>query len=374
MKIRHEQTGCPAPPAASLIEVQAARPGPLSLSAEKSAVSCQYKDNSVTSPKKVQYIKGLRRGAKPLKDSPISVVACHNQSWTLKLWRKNTPGHDLNIPFTCRTWRHEGPCREFKGAQDYVRISEGLKKFDSWVYIVLTWPTRKGNRDNVYKSIGRKTESFRRWIHRNYARPGESLEYVFLGEQHRDGWPHINLLIHLPLFNISAEHDWKALRRKVRRHAMSCGFGKVFWLEPMKNREAMAAYFVKLCHEVSKMDQAPMKAPLKFQRLRYSKGLLAPVHKDSEWTGEMLQLEVDRVEKMVSPRMMEDSVRNTILEESKERCARVHYENSAMQKEFIDSTQARYDHAAGEFLKPVIKMPGKERLPLASHPKIKKTA
>lgn len=328
MEIRHKGTGSSAPPTVCLESDSATRPGPISLCAEKTALSCQYKDRSFNEVEKLHFSRSEKRGEKPLPDAPISVIACYNQSWTLKLWKKSGEGHDLNIPFTCGTWRHGGACRMFKGAQDFSRIKTALDKKSGWVYMVLTWPTRKGSRDKVYEKLGRCFQHMRQWIKRNYSEPGEKLEYIFLAEQHRDGWPHVNVLIHLPEFQKAAENNWKALRRKVRRHAMATGFGKVFWLEPVRSDEAIAGYFVKLCQEVSKTLQAPMKAPMKFRRLRSSQGLLPPVNKDSDYTGELMQMELDVAEKMISPRLLKAAVERTEREMRREKIMIKSYEEA----------------------------------------------
>lgn len=311
--------GSEAQPGAVLVESRERTPGSLSIvdnspaaagdigAFEKSAVSCQYKDNSFTSSENctpVGTYADEKHGAKPVDNSPVSVKACHNKAWTLKLWKKSNPADQINVPFTCRTWRHEGPCQRFKGAQDFVRMKEGLFKHEGWVYMVLTYEDRRGSVANAYRKIGRQFQHFRQWIQRNYAAAGETLQYIALIEQHRDGYPHVNVLVHCRRFVDEALKDWQKLRKRVRRHAMATGFGKVFYLAPMKNQEAMAAYFVKLCGEVSKMSQAPMKAPSKFQRFRSSNGLLPPIRKDPEYTGELVQVPADIAKRMPAHRPM----------------------------------------------------------------------
>jgi hypothetical protein len=299
-----KEYGSDARPGAVSVEEPGTCPAPLLMrESELSALSCQYKDNSDTRSKICRAEKGKKHGAEPLENSPVSVVACHNQSWTLKIWKKDDPMEQLNIPFTCRTWRHDGPCRQFKGAQDFVRIREGLQKFTGWVYIVLTYEDRRGSPAAAYKKIADQFENLRRWITRNYCAPGERLQYVALIEQHKDGFPHVNVLLHSTELVRAANDSWKKLRRKIRPRAMATGFGKVFWLEPVRSAEAISGYFVKLCGEVAKMSQAPMKAPSKFRRMRSSKGLLPPVRKDPEYTGELVRLEANKVRHMISYRI-----------------------------------------------------------------------
>lgn len=328
------KSGSDARPGAVLIEAPDASPEPLSMrDFEKSALSCQYKDNSFTQPKICRVKSGKFHGGKPVDNSPDSVKACYNKAWSLKLWKKGNPMEHINIPFTCRTWRHEGPCRQFKGAQDFVRIRDGLKKFDGWVYIVLTYEDRRLSVEKIYKRIVEQFQNFKQWIRRNYCAPGERLQYVTLIEQHKDGYPHINVLMHSSKFVQAAGESWRKLRRKVRAHAMSTGFGKVFWLEPVRNDDAISGYFVKLCGEVTKMNQAPMKAPQKFRRLRASRGLLPPVNKDPEYTGELVKLELDKVSHMISYRQALANELARLEENDKERRAIRWYEAIEMLKD-----------------------------------------
>lgn len=338
--------GSEARPGAVLVEGPAAPPAPLLLDPdpatdpmrpiEKSALSCQYKDKSFTYPQNCTpagTYAGEKHGAKPVDNSPRSVVACHNKAWSLKLWKKSAPAEQINVPFTCRTWRHEGPCQKFKGAQDFVRIREGLQKYDGWVYIVLTYEDRRGSVDNIYRKIGRQLQHFRQWIQRNYAAAGEKVQYIALIEQHRDGFPHVNLLVHTRQFVNEAADNWKKLRRRVKRHATATGFGKIFWLQPMRDKEAMSAYFVKLCGEVSKMNQAPLKAPSNFRRLRSSVGLLPPVNKDPEMTGELLKVGVELAERMPAHRILLAAELLRIEENDKERRALRWYDAIEMLKD-----------------------------------------
>lgn len=332
-----EKNGSDARPGAVIVEGPDASPGLRNTGgSETSALSCQYKDNSDTKSENCTFKKGYGErfhGGKPVDNSPTSVVACHNKSWTLKLWKKSTPAEQINIPFTCRTWRHEGPCRQFKGAQDFVRIREGLQKHDGWVYIVLTFEDRRGNLDSIYRRIADKFENLRRWISRNYASPGERLQYIALVEQHRDGFPHVNILIHCRRFVDAAAENWRKLRQKVRRRAMGAGFGKVFWLEPVRNEEAISGYFVKLCGEVAKMNQAPMKAPSRFRRLRSSAGLLPPVRKNLDYTGELVKLEVEIVQHQSAYSLLLKEELALVEEHDKERRALKWYESLEMLKD-----------------------------------------
>lgn len=226
---------------------------------------------------------------------PKYVKACAAQAWTLIL-HNTTTGEITILPFRCRSWRHEGECRRRKGAQDFVRIREALKKRPAWVYMVLT-EKRRGSKREAYKRIWRKWQSLRQWIQRSFK--GGKLEYIALVEQHKDGWPHVNILVYLPAFVAAAQADWQTLRRKVNKAAIRCGFGLHFWLEPVRSNAAIAGYFVKLCHEVAKITQSPVEAPRRFRRLRASRGLLPPVHKNPDLTGMLATKPKEEIENLI---------------------------------------------------------------------------
>jgi hypothetical protein len=305
------------------------------ISSPAEPATCQYKNNSDKKPQnstpKHGYITACgdsKHGTKPDFDAPVSVQACYHKSWTIRLWKKTDVTDQQNVRFTCRSWRHAGPCQEFKGRQDFARIKAGLEKFDGWVYITLTYAHRRKNVQAVYTKIADQVENLRRAIQRKYCRPGEKLQYIALIEQHKDGYPHVNLLIHTADFVAAANANYKSVRRRIAKHIKGTGFGK-FWLEPMRNSEAMAGYFSKLCGEVAKTSQAPMRAPKNFRRLRAAQGLLPPANKNPEYTGELVQQDVEAAGRHMFPiRYLENE--KTAGEEivNKERREIWRYENS----------------------------------------------
>ena len=219
------------------------------------------------------------------------VDACESGTWHLHLTRKST-GETWSKVFKCRSWRHEGACRRWKGSQDFVRIREGLKKHDSWVYMVLTFD-RSRSLVSAYRRIVDCWKRFEKRLRRRYGR----IEYITLIEQHRDGYPHVNVVIHNPEFCAQAAGEgWKTLRRVWGPIAQACGFGLRFWLEPVRSKAAIAGYYVKLVGEMGKTTQVPVKAPRHFRRLRASRGLLPPVYKDDDVTGVLVLAPVGRCE------------------------------------------------------------------------------
>lgn len=119
------------------------------------------------------------------------------------------------------------------------------------------------------------------------------LLYIQTWEVHQTGWPHVNLaLSNTILHQHYSQNPETAFREKLADLAESCGFGRKGWLEPLRDRDAMAGYLVKLCNELTgaaKKNQVPVNAPKNFRRLRASVGLLPPVLRDEELTGQLVK-------------------------------------------------------------------------------------
>jgi len=231
---------------------------------------------------------------------PRYIRACRNDAWSLRLWRKDDPKTEWAVPFRCHSWRHKGDCARWKGAQDFVRIRSVLTKTpEHWTYIVLTFNQRTWkNSYQAYKGLYSCWDKLRKRLKRKF---GE-YKYIALCEQHRNGWPHLNLLIRSEKLSAACKDDaWKTVRKQwLEPHAVACGFGFRTWIEPVRSAVAMAGYTVKLMGdlqgEMSKLNQAPVKAPKNFRRLRCSQALLPPIHKSGEITGELAQQPVHMVE------------------------------------------------------------------------------
>lgn len=215
--------------------------------------------------------------------------ACRDAAWHLKVWPKGEPSSVRVVPYRCRSWRHAGNCCLWKGAQDFVRIRDALASKPGWVYVVLTyrqsaWP----NPTVLYRAGVAHWSALRQRIQRRYGK----LAYVQTWERHQSGFPHVNVTIHNPAFFRSACDDWRGLRAIVEEMAVAVGFGFRVWLEPLKDRDAMAGYLVKLARELTgagAKDQTPTNAPRHFRRLRASRGLLPPPHKNPAMTGELVR-------------------------------------------------------------------------------------
>lgn len=225
-----------------------------------------------------------------------SVEACEAQSWHLHTWDP-ADGHDHNcnrVAFTCKSWRHEGPCRAARGALDWWRVSQGLEKREDWVYCVLTF--RQGKTDaerfRTYKLAYVCWDKLRKRLVRSYGK----VAYVQTVERHRKGGCHLNVVIGNAAIACEVERDWRKWRREVLiPSAVDCGFGPVAWVERCdKASGRLAGYITKLANELTgalSKDQVPDDAPPHFRRIRASRGLLPPAP-ESDLTGELVKVPV----------------------------------------------------------------------------------
>jgi len=225
------------------------------------------------------------------------IEACENQEWSLKLTNKVTLDSWYQI-FKCRSWRHEGDCRLWKNAQDFVRMKNAIRKTgEEWVYIVLTFDRKDWETIwEAYKGIFACWDKLRKRFRHNWGK----FEYISLVEQHQDGFPHLNLLIYnIGLWLECQEEGWKIIRQDwLEPNAVECGFGFRTWVEPVRSKEAIAGYFVKLCSEIvgTQKDQTPIEAPKHFRRLRASKGLLPKAYHNQNLVGKLIQKSIGELQ------------------------------------------------------------------------------
>lgn len=175
----------------------------------------------------------------------------------------------------------------WKGAQDFVRCSEAMaSRGDHWVYAVLTFPRTRSAFD-YYKS------GFRMWQKLNQRMTGRlgKIEYIQTWEAHKDGYPHLNVVLHNEaLWSLCKGDRWRSYRDEFESHSTSVGFGSRTWVEPLREGTGltMSGYLTKLSRELTgsgEKNQIPLDAPAHFRRLRASRGLLPPVYHQEGWTG-----------------------------------------------------------------------------------------
>lgn len=223
-----------------------------------------------------------------------SVEACESGAWHLHLWHPGDPGKtQMRVPFRCRSWRHAGPCREWKGAQDFVRVAEALTTLEHWSYLVLTFKQRDWPREWDQARAGVVCWSK---LRKRAIREFGPLQYVQTWERHARRGFHVNLAVSSKaIFDVCCQLSKATAWQWLRSNAEACGFGYVCYAEPLRaDSAALAGYLTKLSRELTgagPKNQVPTQAPPHFRRLRASRSLLPRVHK-SDYTGRLYQCPV----------------------------------------------------------------------------------
>lgn len=266
---------------------------PIYLDVEPAEVgtACKY-NNKAPLAEIIEFFSPNKSGAK------LSTLdACKQGAWSIAML--NTRTEKITVrPFKCHSWRHEGACRDWKGAQDFVRIKEALNGAPGGLtYMVLTFARKDSPGDDV-KHWESRQKAYRGlyacWdkLRKRFSREWGKFRYISLVEQHADGWPHLNVIVENDAFRLSCEGDGSKLVEEewLKRHAKECGFGYVMHLKPVWSADVLAGYFVKLCSgkigaEIAKTTQAPIAAPAGFRRLRASHGFLPKPFKNPDVTG-----------------------------------------------------------------------------------------
>lgn len=232
---------------------------------------------------------------------PKSVRACQDRAWHVQFWPRNEPTKRQRAHFRCDTWRCNR-CRRQVAARDFARINAALAPLpvEELLYVVATLDQRADAARGMTKrtaygeTLVRRVQSFVQWIRRNH---DAGARYVLTVEQHRSGWPHVNIILHAPelarALALEEREDGYA-PRWLSDAAVSCGLGRQLWAQtPKGSRETLAGYIVKLAHqetlatagEVAKLTQLPVTAPPRTRRLRSSKGFLPKRTKREGFTG-----------------------------------------------------------------------------------------
>jgi hypothetical protein len=214
------------------------------------------------------------------------VSACQCFAWHLEVWKKDKPGETTRFPFRCRSWRHQGECRLWKGAQDFARIRDGMEKLTHWCHLCLTYdPKRWKEKNSLFRYAIFHWSKLRKRLIREF----EDIKYIQTWEVQRNEYPHVHIAIsNKDLYFACGKDKIGNFIRLVQASAVACGFGEIGSLDALRSRNAMAGYLVKLARELTgtgKDYQCPVNAPRHFRRLRASVRLLPPPIKDPDITG-----------------------------------------------------------------------------------------
>ena len=241
---------------------------------------------------------------------PKSSQACIHDAWHLPLTNKQT-GELVRIPFRCKSWRCPR-CARGVAATDFSRIRDGLLSCDpdELVFLVLTLDKTAEEANGLtaktsYATVQRRWQTLIQRIRRTY---GET-KVVRTTEQHRNGWPHLNVVLKSPGLAESLKDRFKrgarAVTGELRDAVVSAGFGPVAWVDRPRDVTAIAGYVVKLAHretlvgEVVKLSQLPVMAPFRTRRLNSTPGFLPKkLGSTGEWTGELSKQSLTEVRQL----------------------------------------------------------------------------
>lgn len=223
-----------------------------------------------------------------------SIDACEEGSWSIVTWKKDGGEEPAVMPFRCRSWRHEGDCRRECGACDFVRIREGLERFEAWTYCVFTYPHKEW--PDVTKLFRFGLVSWAR-LRKRFIRQFGNIKYIQTWEKHKSGYPHVNVVISNAIFQKTAAKERNYNFPKFLSPMVEeCGFGWKCYAEPIKSAERMAGYITKLGLELTGAtvkNQVPVNAPRHFRRIRASRGVLPKRYKNDEVTGMIVRVPAD---------------------------------------------------------------------------------
>jgi hypothetical protein len=195
---------------------------------------------------------------------------------------------------------------------DFSRIRDGLLDCDpnELVFLVLTLDQKAEEANGLtartsYATVQRRWQTLIQRIRREY---GET-KVVRTTEQHRTGWPHINIVLKSPGLAASLKGRFdrgaRAVSGELRDAIVSAGFGPVGWVDRPRDTTAIAGYIVKLAHretlvgEVVKLSQLPVMAPFRTRRLNATPGFLPKkLGSTGEWTGELAKQSLAEVRRL----------------------------------------------------------------------------
>lgn len=255
------------------------------------------------------------------------------REWWIWTWKRSQPTRRVRIPYSCNSWR----CPACAGHEAHVlwtRIKQACEPLDpkGFLFAVLTLD-QLGHYDKrpkrwriwhdvkeAYRDLAKMQQSLMNRLRYFAKRRGWSpvgSKWVSVVEQHKSGWPHLNLMIYHPelaqLVGDSCrrrEAEGLIGRRTILaegemgRMIYASGWGRESSVEQVRSVHALANYVTKCAghseanaeataNELAKITQAPKAAPPRFRRLRSGKGFLPKRQTGGdEWTGTLVRRQV----------------------------------------------------------------------------------
>lgn len=272
---------------------------------------------------------------------PRHVERCWNngcRSDYLYTFDKRAPAKKTRVRFRCGSWRchgNGGECARFSRHQLYARVLEAIKrdklKPRGFVFMVLT-VDQKGweSAEDAFKDISRMHREFfaklRTWMKRQGMRP-IGREWMATVEVHRNGFPHLNILVWSPELAAYIEREQAREAERLAEQNKEYDIPKTLFppeilalarrahwnvrctAERARNYRQVVNYAAgvagdagRVISEIAKLTQLPMNAPQRFRRVRTGKSWLPPKRRDPNRTGGIFRRWVDeRGERRVSP-------------------------------------------------------------------------
>ncbi len=250
-----------------------------------------------------------RRRTAPAQATPKSVRNCSRNGATclwVYTWPRGKAGPVRRHAYRCRSWR----CQHCAPGESKVllgRIHEAFQgaPADELVFFVLTldqegkltgkrWP----DVETAFRELSRMCNKFfhrmNRWLEKNGYPKIE--RWTGTVEQHKTGWPHLNIIVHsAAIARLVAIESEQLARSGIEGRALilahgvllnmlvESGWGPQCTAEVARSKEALHRYMVKcagefdgVAGELSKHTQLPISAPIRSRRLRSSIRCLPP--------------------------------------------------------------------------------------------------
>ncbi len=266
--------------------------------------------------------------------------------WTLAYWPKASPTAQTRVAYTCGSYRCPSvECQRAAAHRDFAKLRDAVESVrgdgSGWCFLVLTIDQKETlrrrassdagwkNEQEAFKALSKMSRSFlarlRRW-HKAEGWGSFGNRWVATVEVQRNGWPHLNLVIHSPglaawldaqgpVVAGDEKKSWP-LRGQLLDHATASDWGSVGYAERAKSRDGLMGYITKLAGnfdrqvgEIAKLTQAPTNARMKLRRLRAGKGFIQVKQRSGNYTGIMLRERREWGKVVVAPLMQPDQVK-----------------------------------------------------------------
>lgn len=221
---------------------------------------------------------------KTSKIKGCSIKACGEEKWSMIFSDKSNPETIYVSKFRCKSWRCS-VCSKSVRNKDYLRIQKSFSEAPGqYIFCVFTFNPKKIGKQNAYKAITPTMNALIKKIERTYGQ----IEGMIGIEQHKSGYPHINLVFKFREISfVDTEFVEKFRSRFLVPESVKRGLGKIVYAEMVNSQDRMASYVAKtgltvISGEVVKVSQVPTQAPYGTRRLRSLRGWLKKISSEEK--------------------------------------------------------------------------------------------